>query len=84
MSSLATVSRLVGLPFLALATFTSPALAQHAAEIGELGSHLPLITVVPFALLLLAIAVLPLIVNEWWEHNRNKAIVALLLSIPET
>jgi len=81
-SSLATVSRLVGLPFLALTTFTSPALAQHAAEIGELGSHLPLITVIPFALLLLAIAVLPLIVGEWWEHNRNKAIIALILSLP--
>jgi len=35
-----------------------------------------------FVLLLLGIAVLPLMVERWWEHNRNKAVVAGLLSVP--
>ena len=41
----------------------------------------PLWSFAPFALLLLLIAVLPLIhrTAHWWEHNRNKLLVALLL-----
>jgi Na+/H+ antiporter NhaD/arsenite permease-like protein len=46
-----------------------------------LGDLLPLWTVLPFVTLLLSIAVLPLAVPHWWEHNRNKAIVALMLGI---
>ncbi len=42
------------------------------------------ITVAPFALLLLAIAILPLFAGTFWEHNRNKAWVAGLLSAPIT
>ena len=42
----------------------------------------PLYMVLPFALLLLSIAVLPLAAPHRWEHNRNKAIVAAVLSIP--
>ncbi|MBP5259295.1 MAG: sodium:proton antiporter [Paludibacteraceae bacterium] len=39
---------------------------------------------VPFIVMLLCIAVLPLIphVGEWWEHNKNKLIVSLLLGVP--
>ncbi|MBI5360238.1 MAG: sodium:proton antiporter [Planctomycetes bacterium] len=48
----------------------------------SIGSVLPLWSVVPFALILLAIAVLPLSFNHWWEKNRNKAIIAAALSIP--
>lgn len=35
----------------------------------------------PFILLLLSIAILPLIprVNHWWEHNRNKLLVSAIL-----
>ena len=40
------------------------------------------ITVLPFALLLLAIAILPLLAPTFWEHNRSKAVVAGLLSAP--
>jgi Na+/H+ antiporter NhaD/arsenite permease-like protein len=36
----------------------------------------------PFALMLLAIAVLPLIAGRFWHANRNKAIVAALLGVP--
>src|SRR5438552_4370528 len=41
-----------------------------------MGANLPLWTVLPFVALLLSIAVLPLAAGHWWEHNRNKAIVA--------
>ncbi len=36
----------------------------------------------PFALLLLAIAVLPLAAHHWWESNRNRGIVAGALALP--
>jgi Na+/H+ antiporter NhaD/arsenite permease-like protein len=45
-------------------------------------SPVPLVLVLPFALLLLAIAALPLAAAHWWERNRSKAIVAALLSLP--
>lgn len=37
---------------------------------------------IPFVLMLLAIAVGPLVAEHWWERNRNKLIVALVLGIP--
>jgi Na+/H+ antiporter NhaD/arsenite permease-like protein len=37
---------------------------------------------VPFALLLLAIAVFPLVAGHWWHLNRNKGGVALILAGP--
>ena len=43
---------------------------------------LPVVTVLPFAAMLLAIAVWPLAAPHWWEHNRNKLIVALVLGLP--
>jgi Na+/H+ antiporter NhaD/arsenite permease-like protein len=43
---------------------------------------LPLWTVAPFALYLLAIAVLPLFLGHFWEKNRNKFILAVAASIP--
>jgi Na+/H+ antiporter NhaD/arsenite permease-like protein len=42
----------------------------------------PLWTVVPFGVLLLAIAILPLTVPHWWESNRNKLLVAGALGAP--
>lgn len=45
--------------------------------------HQPgLIWVVPFALLLLSIAILPLLIPRWWESNRNKGIVSGILALP--
>ncbi len=49
--------------------------ADHAAR-AAIGRQLPLGAVVPFVVLLLCIAILPLTAHHWWEHNRNKAIVA--------
>lgn len=48
----------------------------------SLGHELPLVSIAPFALLLLSIAVLPLTAAHWWEHNRNRALVAGLLALP--
>src|SRR5262245_35193751 len=55
---------------------------------------LPAWSAVPFVLLLLCIAVLPLAVHHWWENNRNRIIVSfgfavlagayLLLMVPIT
>ena len=46
------------------------------------GSALPLYTVLPFILMLLVIAVLPLSIPHWWEKNRNKLLVACVLGLP--
>jgi len=45
-------------------------------------ADLPLVTALPFVALLLAIALAPLAAPRWWHHNRNKALVALLVSAP--
>jgi len=45
-------------------------------------SALPLWSVVPFALMLLAIAVMPLAAPRFWEHNRNKLGLSALLGLP--
>jgi Na+/H+ antiporter NhaD/arsenite permease-like protein len=42
----------------------------------------PLWTLAPFALLLLAIAGLPLAAPHFWESNRNKGVVSLGLALP--
>src|SRR5437667_7487878 len=46
------------------------------------GAELPLVTALPFVVLLLVIALAPLAAPRWWRHNRNKALVALLVSAP--
>jgi len=57
---------------------TLPVASGHAAGIFD-----PSIGwVACFALLLLSIAVLPLTIEHWWESNRNKALVATVLSVP--
>ena len=45
---------------------------------------IPAWMLIPFAVMLLCIAVLPLIphVGEWWEHNLHKLYVSLLLGTP--
>jgi len=47
-----------------------------------LGAELGLWTVLPFLGILLAIALFPLFAGHWWEHNRNKGIVAVALALP--
>jgi Na+/H+ antiporter NhaD/arsenite permease-like protein len=46
------------------------------------GAELPLWTILPFAGLLLAIALLPLAAPRFWESNRNKGVVAAAFAAP--
>lgn len=46
------------------------------------GAHFPLLTALPFLVLLLVIALAPLAAPAWWEHHRHKALVAALISAP--
>lgn len=48
----------------------------------ELGGQLGFWTLAPFGCMLIAVAVLPLAVGAWFHHNRNKALVALVLGLP--
>ncbi len=45
-------------------------------------SNIPLISMLPFVLMLGSIAVLPLVANDFWEKNRNKLIISLALAVP--
>jgi Na+/H+ antiporter NhaD/arsenite permease-like protein len=47
-----------------------------------IGRDLPLLSITPFALLLLAIAIMPLVAEDWWQHNRHKALVTAIISLP--
>ena len=43
---------------------------------------MPMLAAVPFILLLLAIALLPLAAPRWWHRNSNKALLVALVSAP--
>ncbi len=43
---------------------------------------IPIIICVPFVILLLLIAIMPLAFPDFWEKNRNKAIICLIVSLP--
>lgn len=45
-------------------------------------NNIPLISTLPFLLLLVSIAIFPLFWNPFWEKNKNKLTVALALSLP--
>jgi Na+/H+ antiporter NhaD/arsenite permease-like protein len=55
--------------------------AAFAAE-GHAPLRVAVWSVLPFAGLLLAIAVLPLLAGHWWHRNRNRALVAALFAAP--
>jgi Na+/H+ antiporter NhaD/arsenite permease-like protein len=57
-------------------------LALLASEGDSLGARLPIFAVLPFVVLLFCIAVMPLVAQQWWSRNRNKAIVVTVLAIP--
>ena len=54
------------------------AVEHHATAAGSP----PLWTIAPFALYLFLIAVIPLVAGSFWAKNRNKLIVAAILSVP--
>lgn len=48
----------------------------------HLGATVPLWAVIPFAVMLLGIAILPLVVHDWWESNENRAIFTGIVATP--
>lgn len=48
----------------------------------ELGKMLSFWSIIPFIIILLAIALVPLFYGHWWEPNMNKGIVSALCSLP--
>ena len=48
----------------------------------SIATDLPVWTTLPFAALLLCIAILPLSFPHFWDQNRNKGLVALALALP--
>jgi Na+/H+ antiporter NhaD/arsenite permease-like protein len=60
----------------------APILLAAGASVPALGHRLPMWSVLPFAAMLLAIAVLPLVAGRLWEHNRNKAVLSAILGVP--
>ena len=45
-------------------------------------SCFPLWSLIPFALMLVSIAILPAIVPHWWKSDRNKATLSIIASVP--
>ena len=45
-------------------------------------SCFPLWSLAPFLLMLVSIAVLPMTVPDWWDNNRNKTILSVVMSLP--
>src|SRR5213593_3256124 len=43
---------------------------------------LTLWSLIPFVLMLVSIAILPMAVPEWWDSNRNKTFVSVAFSLP--
>ncbi len=71
----------LSLPLLSLAAHASE--AAEAAEHGpSLGEVMPIPWVIPFAGLLLTIAVAPMVAHHWWEKHRNQLLSAFLWSLP--
>ncbi|HJL17724.1 MAG TPA: sodium:proton antiporter [Sandaracinaceae bacterium LLY-WYZ-13_1] len=48
----------------------------------EFGSEVPLWAVIPFAVMLLGIAILPLVAHRWWESNRNRGLFTAIVASP--
>ncbi len=56
--------------------------ASHEAAAAHHTPEIPAAAVIPFIVLLLGIAILPLVAPHWWEENRNKGIFAAVVGIP--
>ena len=67
----------IGVVFLCLADASMARAAEAHAPL-----DLPVWTVVPFVILLLCIAILPLLAEKWWHKNSNKAIISALVAVP--
>ena len=77
---------LLGLTFIDWGCASSVLLAAEGAHHGgsDLGSTLPLWSIIPFAGILLSIALLPLLAPEFWHHHFPKvsAFWAIIFAVP--
>ena len=53
----------------------------HSPDVAAAGAP-PLYTVLPFAVLLLTVAICPLVAAHRWKRNRNKLLASAVLSLP--
>jgi Na+/H+ antiporter NhaD/arsenite permease-like protein len=68
--------------FYLIPTFVcSVASASEASEV-TLGTVLPVWSVIPFAGLLLSIAIIPMVFEHWWHDNKHQLLVAVAWSTP--
>jgi len=63
-----------------IALLPGTALASEGGS--SIGDELSLLWVLPFAGMLLCIALLPMVAHHWWEKNRNQLLVSFLWSLP--
>src|SRR5437867_7683292 len=56
--------------------------AHHQNGQPPAASYFPLWSLAPFLLMLVSIAVLPMAASQWWESNRNKTILSVVMSVP--
>ena len=69
-------------PLLALAFFLANPARLLALDADRHGEAPSLVMATPFALLLLGIGLFPILATRWWHHDLNKALFALVLSVP--
>ncbi|MFC1554603.1 sodium:proton antiporter [candidate division KSB1 bacterium] len=66
-----------------LTVFVSDIFGQEPGQESEHGEKsLSIFYTIPFVLMLLSIAIVPLKWEHWWENNNNKLLIALVLGIP--
>jgi Na+/H+ antiporter NhaD/arsenite permease-like protein len=51
-------------------------------DVIDMTGIIPFLMFIPFGILLLSIAIMPLSLPHFWEKNRNKAVIAGLISLP--
>ena len=68
---------------LALTTALAPSAAWASGGGADgIGASLSFLWIVPFAGMLLSIAIMPMVAHHWWERHRNQALVAGVWSLP--
>ncbi len=68
--------------FLSLASVAESATGVVAEAVQSAPYSIPAWAMIPFALMLLMIAVGPLFVSKWWDKNSHKLFVSLILGVP--
>jgi Na+/H+ antiporter NhaD/arsenite permease-like protein len=48
----------------------------------SVGLCFPLWSMLPFIAMLLSIAIIPMVFPDWWDNNRNKTLLSIVLSLP--